>query len=293
MLESLGIDPVSAWVLHHHERWDGSGYPDGLPGDAIPLGARIIFVADAFDAMTSERVYRDRLDASDALAEPARARARSSTRTSSPPSPKSSASASRRPSSSRRPRRPAAVSAVCAETGHNRHTSDDANHPGRGVSSSAREAGEPPLGGGVAFGPWRVGTGPFEECGGSRGSLMTEPLTEQRSPGRRERGGVYARHKRVPRPRPRRDRGRGQEGQAELPGRRTEARRPPPGYRRASFLALRQRHVLPEECPRGRCVEPVSTFVERQYVSPVIVVAATMSVSVAPAPRKFGPPESP
>jgi HD-GYP domain-containing protein (c-di-GMP phosphodiesterase class II) len=72
MLESLGIDPVSAWVLHHHERWDGTGYPDGLPGDAIPLGARIIFVADAFDAMTSERVYRDRLDAPDALAELAR-----------------------------------------------------------------------------------------------------------------------------------------------------------------------------------------------------------------------------
>jgi diguanylate cyclase (GGDEF)-like protein/putative nucleotidyltransferase with HDIG domain len=69
MLESLGIDPVSAWVLHHHERWDGTGYPDGLPGEAIPLGARIIFVADAFDAMTSERVYRDRLDASEALAE--------------------------------------------------------------------------------------------------------------------------------------------------------------------------------------------------------------------------------
>jgi HD-GYP domain-containing protein (c-di-GMP phosphodiesterase class II) len=72
MLESLGIDPVSAWVLHHHERWDGTGYPDGLPGDAIPLGARIIFVADAFDAMTSERVYRDRLDTASALAELAR-----------------------------------------------------------------------------------------------------------------------------------------------------------------------------------------------------------------------------
>ena len=61
MLESLGVDPVAEWVLHHHERWDGSGYPDGLPGDQIPLGARIIFVADAYDAMTSERVYRRRV----------------------------------------------------------------------------------------------------------------------------------------------------------------------------------------------------------------------------------------
>lgn len=58
MLESLGVDPIAEWVLHHHERWDGEGYPDGLRGDQISLGARIIFVADAFDAMTSERVYR-------------------------------------------------------------------------------------------------------------------------------------------------------------------------------------------------------------------------------------------
>jgi diguanylate cyclase (GGDEF)-like protein/putative nucleotidyltransferase with HDIG domain len=69
MLESLGIDPVAEWVLHHHERWDGRGYPDQLPAEDIPLGARIIFVADAYDAMTSERVYRRRLSADDALAE--------------------------------------------------------------------------------------------------------------------------------------------------------------------------------------------------------------------------------
>ena len=61
MLESLGVDPVADWVLHHHERWDGAGYPDGLPAERIPLGARIIFVADAYDAMTSDRVYRRRL----------------------------------------------------------------------------------------------------------------------------------------------------------------------------------------------------------------------------------------
>jgi diguanylate cyclase (GGDEF)-like protein len=69
MLESLGVDPVADWVLHHHERWDGSGYPDGLPADRIPLGARIIFVADAYDAMTSDRVYRSRLSSHDALME--------------------------------------------------------------------------------------------------------------------------------------------------------------------------------------------------------------------------------
>ena len=69
MLESLGVDPVAEWVLHHHERWDGSGYPDGLPGENIPLGARIIFVADAYDAMTSERVYRRRVTPDQAIVE--------------------------------------------------------------------------------------------------------------------------------------------------------------------------------------------------------------------------------
>jgi diguanylate cyclase (GGDEF)-like protein/putative nucleotidyltransferase with HDIG domain len=69
MLESLGVDPVAEWVLHHHERWDGTGYPDKLAGEEIPLGARIIFVADAFDAMTSDRVYRRPLGHDDALAE--------------------------------------------------------------------------------------------------------------------------------------------------------------------------------------------------------------------------------
>ena len=69
MLDSLGIEPVADWILHHHERWDGTGYPDRLPGPMIPLGARIIFVVDAFDAMTSDRVYRGRLSPRDALLE--------------------------------------------------------------------------------------------------------------------------------------------------------------------------------------------------------------------------------
>jgi diguanylate cyclase (GGDEF)-like protein/putative nucleotidyltransferase with HDIG domain len=69
MLDSLGIEPVAEWILHHHERWDGTGYPDRLPGSEIPLGARIIFVVDAYDAMTSDRVYRGRLSQGEALAE--------------------------------------------------------------------------------------------------------------------------------------------------------------------------------------------------------------------------------
>ena len=59
----------SAIVRHHHERWDGTGYPDGLGGEEIPLGARIIAVADAFDAMTSDRAYRRAMSEAQALAE--------------------------------------------------------------------------------------------------------------------------------------------------------------------------------------------------------------------------------
>lgn len=50
--------PIAPLVKHHHERWDGAGYPDGLKGDQIPLGSRIIHVAEAFDAMTSQTSYR-------------------------------------------------------------------------------------------------------------------------------------------------------------------------------------------------------------------------------------------
>jgi diguanylate cyclase (GGDEF)-like protein/putative nucleotidyltransferase with HDIG domain len=69
MLDSLGVDPVADLVLHHHERWDGAGYPDGLRGDQIPFGARIIFVTDAYDAMTSDRIYRPKRSSKAALAE--------------------------------------------------------------------------------------------------------------------------------------------------------------------------------------------------------------------------------
>ena len=56
-------------VLHHHERWDGTGYPHRLEGDSIPLEARVLGVADAFDAMTSVRPYRPALSVTAALAE--------------------------------------------------------------------------------------------------------------------------------------------------------------------------------------------------------------------------------
>ncbi len=63
-----------AIVRHHHERYDGRGYPDGLAGDAIPLGARILAVVDAWDAMTSHRAYRPALDPSQARAQLRRGR---------------------------------------------------------------------------------------------------------------------------------------------------------------------------------------------------------------------------
>jgi HD-GYP domain-containing protein (c-di-GMP phosphodiesterase class II) len=50
------------YVEHHHERWDGVGYPLGLSGEAIPLGARILCAADTFDALTSKRAYREPLE---------------------------------------------------------------------------------------------------------------------------------------------------------------------------------------------------------------------------------------
>ncbi|MBY0397744.1 MAG: HD-GYP domain-containing protein, partial [Thermoleophilia bacterium] len=58
-----------AWVRGHHERWDGSGYPDRLAGEGIPVGARILTLADAWDVMTSERPYGVPLSREDALAE--------------------------------------------------------------------------------------------------------------------------------------------------------------------------------------------------------------------------------
>jgi response regulator RpfG family c-di-GMP phosphodiesterase len=56
-------------IRHHHERWDGAGYPDGLKGEQIPLGARIVALADAFDAIVRGRPYRAARSVDEAFAE--------------------------------------------------------------------------------------------------------------------------------------------------------------------------------------------------------------------------------
>lgn len=70
IIESIPFlaDVVPA-VMHHHERWDGTGYPDGLANEAIPLAARVLAVADAFDAMTTERTYSRARTLAEAVAE--------------------------------------------------------------------------------------------------------------------------------------------------------------------------------------------------------------------------------
>jgi diguanylate cyclase (GGDEF)-like protein len=66
---SPALAPVARLVRSSHERWDGNGYPDGLAGEEIPLGARIISICDAFEAMIERRPYREPLSVEDALAE--------------------------------------------------------------------------------------------------------------------------------------------------------------------------------------------------------------------------------
>ncbi len=69
LLAAPALRPVARLVRSSHERWDGGGYPDGLRGDDIPLGARVVAVCDAFDAMTTERPYRDSVSEDDAIEE--------------------------------------------------------------------------------------------------------------------------------------------------------------------------------------------------------------------------------
>jgi diguanylate cyclase (GGDEF)-like protein/putative nucleotidyltransferase with HDIG domain len=64
-----GLGPAVAWIRHSHENWDGTGYPDGLSAEAIPLGSRILHVADAFASMTGRRAYRGSVSAETALDE--------------------------------------------------------------------------------------------------------------------------------------------------------------------------------------------------------------------------------
>jgi putative two-component system response regulator len=61
------MEPVLPIIRHHHERWDGSGYPDGLRGERIPLLARVLQIADIYDALTSPRPYKPAFDSKDAL----------------------------------------------------------------------------------------------------------------------------------------------------------------------------------------------------------------------------------
>jgi HD-GYP domain-containing protein (c-di-GMP phosphodiesterase class II) len=59
LIQKLEVDPlIPKFILHHHENFDGTGYPDGIKGEAIPLGARIIRITDTYDALTSNRGYR-------------------------------------------------------------------------------------------------------------------------------------------------------------------------------------------------------------------------------------------
>jgi putative two-component system response regulator len=69
LLDGMDIRPVDVWIRHHHEHWDGSGYPFGLEGEEIPFGSRVILVADAYDAMTTDRSYREAASPGDALVE--------------------------------------------------------------------------------------------------------------------------------------------------------------------------------------------------------------------------------
>ncbi len=61
--------PIAKTILHHHEHWDGTGYPEGLEGEEIPLLTRLISIVDAYDVMTTGRPYKEPLRTEEALAE--------------------------------------------------------------------------------------------------------------------------------------------------------------------------------------------------------------------------------
>jgi two-component system, cell cycle response regulator len=73
MLDGTGLGWLAPLVRHSHERWDGGGYPDGLAGERIPLGSRIIAACDTWDAMRSDRAYSPSLSHDEALGELVRA----------------------------------------------------------------------------------------------------------------------------------------------------------------------------------------------------------------------------
>ena len=69
LIETAGLHAIATWIRSHHERWDGTGYPDGLKGANIPLESRILGLADALDAMTAPRLYREPISAKEAATE--------------------------------------------------------------------------------------------------------------------------------------------------------------------------------------------------------------------------------
>jgi putative nucleotidyltransferase with HDIG domain len=69
LLEFPSLEQARKIILHHHERYDGKGYPEGLRGNDIPIGARLVAVADAFDTMTTDHSYRRMLSVQEAMRE--------------------------------------------------------------------------------------------------------------------------------------------------------------------------------------------------------------------------------
>ena len=69
IIAGAGLEEIARWVLHAHERVDGTGYPAGLAGDEIPLESRILHAADALECMTSSRAYRPAMGVAHAIAE--------------------------------------------------------------------------------------------------------------------------------------------------------------------------------------------------------------------------------
>ncbi len=69
ILQHAGLDDIARWVRSHHERVDGCGYPNALPASDIPLEAKILAVADAYEAMVADRPYRSGMPAAEARAE--------------------------------------------------------------------------------------------------------------------------------------------------------------------------------------------------------------------------------
>jgi HD-GYP domain-containing protein (c-di-GMP phosphodiesterase class II) len=72
--KNSGLDDIPIIIRHHHERVDGKGYPDGICGDDIPIGSRIIALGDSLDAMLTNRTYRQKLDFDSAVEEIIRCR---------------------------------------------------------------------------------------------------------------------------------------------------------------------------------------------------------------------------